>query len=204
MVRSLQRIAEAIDAVIVAEGIETEDDLQVLCELGVRYGQGYFLARPGPPFPRLGQQVKQALFALRRTRRAEEIIMARSVHGEIDDEDGEMRDVTPPPGSHLAVTQPLPRRGSDGEDGSDFAEPTRPHITRPLASKPPPVAHDQAHTRTLPLSETAAPAATLGAELGLADGSSLLGALRRGGNPAAMTSSDPFEEETTGSGGPAN
>lgn len=51
MVRSLQRIAEAIDAVIVAEGIERPEDLAVLCDLGVRYGQGYLLARPGPPFP---------------------------------------------------------------------------------------------------------------------------------------------------------
>jgi hypothetical protein len=51
MVRSLQRIAEAIDAVIVAEGIERPEDLAVLCDLGVRYGQGFLLARPGPPFP---------------------------------------------------------------------------------------------------------------------------------------------------------
>lgn len=33
---------------IVAEGIETEAELLTLRELGVRYGQGYFLAEPGP------------------------------------------------------------------------------------------------------------------------------------------------------------
>jgi len=32
---------------IVAEGIETDAELQTLIELGVRYGQGYFLAQPG-------------------------------------------------------------------------------------------------------------------------------------------------------------
>lgn len=53
MLRSLQRIASAIDAVIVAEGIETVDDLAVLGEVGVRYGQGYYLARPGPALPEL-------------------------------------------------------------------------------------------------------------------------------------------------------
>ena len=53
MLRSLGHIAEAIDAVIVAEGIETADDLHALHDLGVKYGQGYFLARPAeaPPGP---------------------------------------------------------------------------------------------------------------------------------------------------------
>ncbi len=61
MLRSLGHIAEAIDAVMVAEGIETADDLMVLHDLGVKYGQGYFLARPGPPFPRLRASVKRAI-----------------------------------------------------------------------------------------------------------------------------------------------
>lgn len=33
---------------IVAEGIETEAELQMLKELGVNMGQGYLLGRPGP------------------------------------------------------------------------------------------------------------------------------------------------------------
>jgi EAL domain-containing protein (putative c-di-GMP-specific phosphodiesterase class I) len=33
---------------IVAEGIETAGELDALLELGVRYGQGFFLARPAP------------------------------------------------------------------------------------------------------------------------------------------------------------
>ncbi len=61
MLSSLQRIAEAIDAVVVAEGIETAEDLEVLRELGVRYGQGYYLARPGPPFPRLRPTIQRAV-----------------------------------------------------------------------------------------------------------------------------------------------
>jgi diguanylate cyclase (GGDEF)-like protein len=61
MVRSLQRIAEAIDAVIVAEGIETAEDLAVLGDIGVRYGQGFYLARPGAPFPRLSTSVRRAV-----------------------------------------------------------------------------------------------------------------------------------------------
>jgi EAL domain-containing protein (putative c-di-GMP-specific phosphodiesterase class I)/CheY-like chemotaxis protein len=47
--------AEKTGATIVAEGIEREDQLEMLLTLGVGYGQGYFLARPAPlPLPHLG------------------------------------------------------------------------------------------------------------------------------------------------------
>ena len=46
--------AEKIDATIVAEGIERPAEVEKLSELGVRYGQGYFFARPAPlPLPLL-------------------------------------------------------------------------------------------------------------------------------------------------------
>jgi diguanylate cyclase (GGDEF)-like protein len=64
MLRSLGRIAEAIDAVVIAEGIETADDLVVLHDLGMRYGQGFFLARPGAPFPKLRASVRRAVQTL--------------------------------------------------------------------------------------------------------------------------------------------
>jgi hypothetical protein len=37
----------------VSEGIENIEDLACLRDLGLRYGQGYFMARPGAPFPNL-------------------------------------------------------------------------------------------------------------------------------------------------------
>ena len=43
---SLVDFAADIDATIAAEGIETGDDLALLRELGVTYGQGFYLARP--------------------------------------------------------------------------------------------------------------------------------------------------------------
>jgi diguanylate cyclase (GGDEF)-like protein len=48
MIRSLATFAETIDAVLVAEGIEGPHDLAALMDVGVRYGQGFFLARPAP------------------------------------------------------------------------------------------------------------------------------------------------------------
>ncbi len=39
----------SLGARVVAEGIETEEELRTLMSLGADYGQGYFLARPAPP-----------------------------------------------------------------------------------------------------------------------------------------------------------
>jgi diguanylate cyclase (GGDEF)-like protein len=86
MLRSLGHIAEAIDAVIVAEGIETADDLLCLRDLGVRYGQGYFIARPAPPFPEVRPSVKRAIRALSQP--------TPVVPNEFD-EDGDLREAPP-------------------------------------------------------------------------------------------------------------
>jgi EAL domain-containing protein (putative c-di-GMP-specific phosphodiesterase class I) len=49
---SFAQFAREIGAKIVAEGIETETEFNVLKDLGVHLGQGYFMARPGPlPLP---------------------------------------------------------------------------------------------------------------------------------------------------------
>ncbi len=61
MVGSLVRIARAIDAVTVAEGIEDLDDLMTLRDLGVRFGQGYFLARPDFCFPEVSKAAVDAI-----------------------------------------------------------------------------------------------------------------------------------------------
>jgi len=48
--RSLRRLVQVLKALgvdIVAEGIETEEDLELLKEMGVEYGQGYLWGRPG-------------------------------------------------------------------------------------------------------------------------------------------------------------
>jgi EAL domain-containing protein (putative c-di-GMP-specific phosphodiesterase class I) len=45
---ALISFAKDIGAQVVAEGIETEAEMEALRGLGVSYGQGYYLARPGP------------------------------------------------------------------------------------------------------------------------------------------------------------
>ena len=48
LVRSLVSFAGDVGATLVAEGIETPEDMQTLCDAQVPYGQGYLFARPGP------------------------------------------------------------------------------------------------------------------------------------------------------------
>jgi diguanylate cyclase (GGDEF)-like protein len=46
MVRSIHGLAEACSAHIIAEGIETEAEFRTVRDLGIAYGQGFFIARP--------------------------------------------------------------------------------------------------------------------------------------------------------------
>jgi EAL domain-containing protein (putative c-di-GMP-specific phosphodiesterase class I) len=48
LVRSLVDFAEGCDTRVVAEGVESPADGDVLCSLGVDYGQGWYYGRPGP------------------------------------------------------------------------------------------------------------------------------------------------------------
>jgi len=150
MLQSLGRIAEAIDAVVVAEGIETPDDLVVLHDLGVRYGQGFFLSRPGPPFPRLRASVRRAVTTLADAVRQP----IPAPPADYDDEDGDFREATHP-GSVVRDAVRLMAQGSgrfvvaeeeeeeheaetsrtrsggdaaDGEPPDDFEDETRPRV----------------------------------------------------------------------------
>lgn len=49
--RSIQQIAKSSGTQVIAEGIETDSELRVICDLGIACGQGYFIARPSPTPP---------------------------------------------------------------------------------------------------------------------------------------------------------
>lgn len=48
LLESLIPFAKKIDAVIIAEGVETKDEFEVLKEMGIEYAQGFYFAKPGP------------------------------------------------------------------------------------------------------------------------------------------------------------
>jgi diguanylate cyclase (GGDEF)-like protein len=53
LVESLVRFARRVGATVCAEGIENHDDIEVLANLDVPWGQGYALGRPAPPWSRV-------------------------------------------------------------------------------------------------------------------------------------------------------
>jgi diguanylate cyclase (GGDEF)-like protein len=53
LVESLVRFARRVGATVCAEGIEQHDDIEVLANLDVPWGQGYALGRPAPPWSRI-------------------------------------------------------------------------------------------------------------------------------------------------------
>ena len=56
LVRSLIGFASSVDAKLIAEGVETREELETLSHLGVRYAQGYLLARPSAEPPQLEER----------------------------------------------------------------------------------------------------------------------------------------------------
>lgn len=51
VVRSMINLAQDMGILVVGEGVELEEESQVLHELGCDYQQGYYFARPAPLFP---------------------------------------------------------------------------------------------------------------------------------------------------------
>lgn len=61
LVDAFVRFGRRTGAQVVAEGIEVEEELRVLADLDVTYGQGYFLAKPGPAWPGVSPWVSEKL-----------------------------------------------------------------------------------------------------------------------------------------------
>lgn len=58
MVKSLADLAEAANIELIAEGIETVEEMEALVKLGIHYGQGYYFAKPSESFNELKKQVE--------------------------------------------------------------------------------------------------------------------------------------------------
>ena len=136
MLRSLRHIAETIDAVMIAEGIEHQEDVIAIRELGLRYGQGYYMARPGPAFPSLPDYVRAELRSATVATPPKPLQVARAVEDDDDDED---RELAIPIASGTATMSAVPRNvfgKPEDEITSDFALPGAEN-RRPRASSPP-------------------------------------------------------------------
>lgn len=61
LVKALITLSENTNINLIAEGIETEDELKMLINLGIYAGQGYFIQKPSKKFNKLDNCVKQII-----------------------------------------------------------------------------------------------------------------------------------------------
>lgn len=69
MVRSMVEFSKLSSVKLIAEGIETEGELNVLIELGVHYGQGYFLKKPSTEIGTVEEQALTQIKHMEKKRR---------------------------------------------------------------------------------------------------------------------------------------
>jgi diguanylate cyclase (GGDEF)-like protein len=145
MLRSLKHIAETIDAVMIAEGIEHVEDVVALRDLGIRYGQGYSMARPGPAVPTLPDYVRAELRSIATSTPSPPPKKIKTLARRDDaDDDDEDHDDDADPDNDLAVqtiimTPGVPKNvfgRAEDEITNDFALPVE-NRPRPRASEPP-------------------------------------------------------------------
>ncbi len=61
LLRSIQSFSRITNIKLIAEGIETIDELRTLIEIGIEYGQGYFIQKPNPSFIQLNPRIMQTI-----------------------------------------------------------------------------------------------------------------------------------------------
>lgn len=61
LMKTFYSFAKITNMQLIAEGIETVNELNTLIDIGVQYGQGYFFQRPAAEFTSIGQQVKEKI-----------------------------------------------------------------------------------------------------------------------------------------------
>ncbi len=61
LVRSMREFASLSNTYLIAEGIETESELLKLIEIGIDYGQGYYINKPDPALSSISDHVLQLI-----------------------------------------------------------------------------------------------------------------------------------------------
>lgn len=71
MLKALYEFSISTNSKIIAEGIETQDELATLINMGIPYGQGFFLQTPQLEFSDIPNATKQLIFDLNRRKKRE-------------------------------------------------------------------------------------------------------------------------------------
>ena len=65
LLETLIAMAGKLKAKVISEGIENKEELSILIDMGIEYGQGFYFSHPAPPFPTISKSSKEEL--LKRT-----------------------------------------------------------------------------------------------------------------------------------------
>lgn len=66
IVKSIVEYSKTTDVALIAEGIETEEEFQTVLNLGVQYGQGYYIQKPYETIQPIRSQLKEKIHVLNR------------------------------------------------------------------------------------------------------------------------------------------
>ncbi|MFZ7101998.1 MAG: GGDEF domain-containing protein [Peptococcaceae bacterium] len=69
LLETFQKFALMTNMSIIAEGIETEDELKALVDIGIDYGQGYYIQRPSEGFLSISPEAKAVILGKNESRR---------------------------------------------------------------------------------------------------------------------------------------
>ena len=87
ILEALVNLAAATNSKVIAEGVETKDELLAVMKMGVGYAQGYYLARPAYPPLKVSQEALQVIVGYRKQEAAkksrDESILLGMVIGDI-------------------------------------------------------------------------------------------------------------------------
>lgn len=61
LVTSMYDFSKVTNSILIAEGIETEDELRTLINIGIKYGQGYFIQRPSEEILEISDNIRQII-----------------------------------------------------------------------------------------------------------------------------------------------
>jgi diguanylate cyclase (GGDEF)-like protein len=79
LVKSFVKLSEQHNLRLIAEGIESEEELKTLIQIGVRYGQGYFLGMPRAELSELSENVVKIIHNLNYVKKLSEGLVFSTV-----------------------------------------------------------------------------------------------------------------------------
>lgn len=82
MVGIMAQFCREMNYMLIAEGIETEEELRALMKLGISYGQGYYLGKPNSEFLEVPKQIQKKVLDMKKKDR--QISIVPSFFGTVD------------------------------------------------------------------------------------------------------------------------